>query len=239
MEFPETCWTALAQATLRGGPAERAALEALCRDYWRPVNLCIRGRGAPSERADDLTQEFFLHLMQTGAFRRADPEKGRFRSFLLGALRYFLADDARHQASQRAGGHLQRCELDEESAVTHTEETQFDREWAQAVLDRALARVEAEALAFRGPDGWRLLRTFLPGSATPVPYPVLAATLRMSENGAKTEVFRLRQKFREAIRREVARTVTTPQEVEDELAHLRAVLQNSICTVDASNALGP
>jgi RNA polymerase sigma-70 factor (ECF subfamily) len=166
--------------------------------------------------------------MKTGAFRRATPEKGRFRSFLLGALRLFLADDIRRRMSQKAGGHLRRCELDDDAAITVIEESEFDREWAQSVLDRALGRLEAEILSSRGPAAWPLLRTFLPGSEAPAPYAALAGVLGLSEGGAKTEVSRLRRRFREAIRREVARTVSTPQEIEDELAHLRQAMLHGL-----------
>lgn len=229
MDFPDTKWTVLAQATLRGGDAERAALDRLCRDYWRPVWACIRSRLHQPERADDLTQDFFVHLMERGFFRKAEAGRGRFRSFLLGALRFFLAEELRRGLTQKAGGHLEQCELNEDAAVEPADELAFDREWAQTLLDRALEAIEIESKAARGEEGWELLRSFLPGGAAQAPsYEKLAEALGMSVGGAKSEVFRLRQKFRETIRREVGRTVDTPHEVDEELAHLRAILSAGI-----------
>jgi DNA-directed RNA polymerase specialized sigma24 family protein len=224
MQFPDTCWTLLAQATLNGGTREKAALEQLCKDYWHPVCACIRGRGAPPDRVEDLTQDFFLHLMEKGVFRRADQAKGRFRTFLLGALRYFLANDAEKNRTAKRGGLLERCELQEDSAITEAAEMAFDREWAQTLLSRALLSVQAECCKSRGIKTWELLRTWLPGSAAPAGYARLAKAMGISENGAKTEVSRMRQRYKEALRREVARIVTQPDEIDSELQHLRAAL---------------
>lgn len=224
MEFPDTSWTVLAKATLRGGDAEREALDRLCRDYWRPVWACIRSRLHQADRADDLTQDFFLHLMERGFFRKAESGRGHFRSFLMGALRYFLAEDLRQHLTQKSGGQWERIELKEDAAVEPVDHLAFDREWAHTLLDRALVAVESETRTSRGDDGWNLLRTFLPGGTQPPSYERLAEVLGLSVGGAKSEVFRLRQRYREFIRREVGRTVETPHEVDEELAHLRAIL---------------
>jgi DNA-directed RNA polymerase specialized sigma24 family protein len=224
MEFPVTSWTLLAQATLRGDPTQREAMDRLCRDYWKPVCACIAARGAPSDRVEDLTQDFFLQLMTKGFFRKADPAKGRFRSFLLGSLTYFLADDAARTATQRRGGHLQRAELEDWEAATPAEAAFFDREWARALVRRAMAAMEEVYVAARGEKAWQSLRDFLPGGKAAESYATLADLLGMSEGGAKTEVFRLRQRFRDTIRREVARTVSAPHQIEEELAHLQAAL---------------
>lgn len=214
----------LAQATLRGGPEERAALEQFCRAYWQPVCACIRARGAPADRVEDLTQDFFLHLMDKGLSRRADQTRGRFRSYLLGALRYFLATDAERSRTARRGGNLEHCELEEEAVIAPAVEAEFDREWAQSLLARALQSVEQNSVASRGEAVWLLLRTFLPGSPAPAPYEHLAAAMGVGEGGAKAEVSRLRQRYREALRREVARTVSSPDDIDSELSHLRAAL---------------
>lgn len=228
MQFPDTCWTLLAQATLNGGTREKAALEQLCRDYWHPVCACIRARGAPPDRVEDLTQDFFLHLMDKGIFRRAEQAKGRFRTFLLGALRYFLANDAAWHRAERRGGLLERCKLQEDSATTEAAEMEFDREWAQTLLGRALLAVQNESCESRGVEAWELLRTWLPGAASPAGYDRLAAVMGVSENGAKTEVSRMRQRYKEALRREVARIVTQPDEIDSELQHLRAALSAGV-----------
>ena len=228
MEFPDTCWSVLAHATLKGGPEERAALEKFCRAYWNPVCACIRARGAPPDRVEDLTQDFFLHLMEKGMFRRADQTKGRFRTFLMGALRYFLANDAEYHRAARRGGNLERCELQDNSVVTEVDELVFDREWAQALLGRALLAVQQESCASRGAQVWEMLRTWLPGSPRTLGYAQLANAMGVTEGGAKSEVSRLRQRYREALRREVARTVSQPDEVDSELHHLRAALSAGV-----------
>jgi len=228
MEFPDTQWTVLAQATLRGGEAERAALDRLCRDYWRPVWACLKGRGVADDRLDDLTQEFFLHLMERGFFRKADAAQGRFRHFLLGSLRYFLAEDARKNRTQKAGGGWERCELTNEALLTEMDAAQFDREWARALLDRTLAGEEEHICSSRGRSAWEALRRFLPGAAEEMSHAELARVLRMSEGGAKSEVSRMRQRYRDAIRREISRTVAAPHEIDEEMAHLREILRAGI-----------
>ncbi|TAG10364.1 MAG: sigma-70 family RNA polymerase sigma factor [Verrucomicrobia bacterium] len=226
MEFPETNWAALAEATLHGGPKEQAAMEELCRGYWQPVCAVIRARGAPSERVEDLTQEFFLQLIQRSSFKKANPEKGRFRSYLLGALRYFLADDAAHHAAQKRGGAWMRCELLEDAAMTEVIDQHFDRAWAETLLERALVNVQAECVAARGPETWQLLRGFLPGATAAISYGDLAAQMKTTEGGAKSEVHRLRLRYRSALRLAVAHTVSAPHEIDEELSHLREVLRD-------------
>ena len=227
MEFPDTHWTILAVATMNGGDKERQAMDQLCRDYWRLVAACIQARGAPSERVEDLTQDFFLQLMEAKFFKKASREKGRFRTFILSSLRYFLADDAKHHLAQKRGGHLKRTELNEASATIDTDDTQFDLAWAELIFDRVFTRTKEETISNRGEDAWENLRQFLPGSTTTLSYFELANMLGMTEGGAKAEVSRLRKRFREALRSEVGRTVSAPHEIDEELAHLRATLEKS------------
>lgn len=224
MQFPETNWTVLAQATMNGSPDGRAAMDELCRRYWKPVAACIAGKGAPPARVDDLTQDFFVQMLEKGAFRRADREKGRFRSYVLGSLRYFLADDVKRESSQKRGGHLDRESLNEDSAVAEVDAAYFDRAWARTLFEQVLASVEKDITEARGADGWGLLRRYLPGQQDPLPMAELARRLGMGEGGAKSEVFRLRQKFRETLRSAVAVTVGAPHEIDEELAHLRSAL---------------
>ena len=225
MEFPETSWTILAVATMNGGVAERDALIQLCQDYWEPVSRVIAGRGAPSERVDDLTQEFFLQLMQNSFFKKADRGQGKFRSFILGSLRYFLADDARRSLSLKRGGHLQRTEMDDQVAADEVDAAQFDSAWAELLFDRVFDRVKKEVMAKRGLGVWEMLKNFLPGNESQPSYVELGALMGFSEGGAKTEVFRVRERFRELLRGEVARTVDAPHEIDEELAYLRSALQ--------------
>lgn len=228
MKFPNTSWTVLASATANGDAAGQKALNDLCKAYWPPVSAVIRARGAPAEKVEDLTQDFFLQLINSHFFRRAQQEKGKFRSFMLSSLRNFLADDYKREMSQKRGGHLQRSALEEDGMVAESEELQFDQSWAQMVFQRAMARTEAAVLTKRMPAAWDALRTFLPGSKHgQSSYLELAELLDISEGGAKKEVFRLRQTFRESLRAEVGLTVSAPHEIDAELSHLRATLEKN------------
>jgi RNA polymerase sigma-70 factor (ECF subfamily) len=224
MEFPQTCWTILAQATLHGDTAARSALESLCQRYWKPVHAHIRSRGLPPEKCEDLTQDFFLHVMQSGLLHRASPQMGKFRSYLLGSLRYFLAHDAERNAAQRRGGGLQQAELTDDIAAVEADDTAFDREWALSTLESALSETRHATMAARGEDGWNVLKRFLPGSGESPAYQTAAGLLGMSLAALKSEVFRLRQAFRDALRRTVGATVATPEELDQEMAHLRRIL---------------
>ncbi|MGJ8672392.1 RNA polymerase sigma factor [Rubritalea sp.] len=229
MTFPTTNWTVLGEATLSGGDAEREALSKLCESYWKPIATVIRTRGVPVDRVEDMTQDFFLVLMNGGFFRRATPESGKFRSFLLNALRNFLADDARKNRASKRGGELERVELREDSAALEAEVSRFDWTWAEALFDSAVETTGAEMKKKRGEKGWFVLREFLVGSGEVMSYEDLSKALGCSAGGAKTEVSRMRGKFRENLRSEVAKTVSAPHEVDEELIFLRETLmQKSI-----------
>lgn len=228
MQFPETRWTALARATMNGDPAGRAALEALCRAYWRPVRDFIRFRGYSEADADDLTQSFLLRLCQQSVWRAADAERGRFRSFLLGALSHFLADEMdRRQAAKRGGG-VEHLPVDgrapDLSAPTPSDAAHFDREWAMAIVREALDHLSAD---FTGKaEEWGTLSHFLPGSREPLALEEGARRLGCGLAAMKSQVHRLRARFRDLIRERVALTVDTPAELDEELRHLGRVLMD-------------
>jgi RNA polymerase sigma-70 factor (ECF subfamily) len=234
MPFPTTRWSLLAQATMHGDFAQAEALAEFYRRYRVPVVHYIERRQGSRAQAEDLAQEFFLHLMEGSALQRADRARGKFRSFLLGALLRFLArDHRRNQAGKRGGGEAP-VPLDEaggadgegeaEPAVPADVARAFDREWAQDLLARAWAEVEAAWVARGAATELATLRNFLPGAAEPPTYEAAAAQLGWTLARLKTEVFRLRGQFRDQVRAEIALTVETPAEVEAELAHLHAVL---------------
>lgn len=224
MIFPNTNWATLAAATMSGGEAERAALDRFCSRYWEPVSIAIRSRGAPSERVDDLTQDFFLKLMQSGFVRKAAENRGKFRSFLLKALKDFLADDYRKTMANKRGGGLERVELTPESASIEDDDLPFDSAWAEAIFSEAVATTQAEIEKKRGPEKWAALRFFVTGSGEVTTYEALAAELDSNIGAAKTEVSRVRAKFREHLRTAVAQTVSAPHEIDEELSFLREVM---------------
>jgi RNA polymerase sigma-70 factor (ECF subfamily) len=236
--FPSTHWSLLAKATSSGDDEARRALEELCRRYWSPVNQFVRLRRSRAADAEDLTQEFFLHVCRHSTFARADQLRGRFRSFLLGALVKFLSNEADRARAQKRGGGLEDLpwdEVEEAGAPSTPPEAQagFDREWAVTILTNALTRVEAEYAGGDRRETFDTLKDFLPGAAATPSYEEAAGRLGVSGPAFKSEVHRLRLRFRALIRDEVAATVSAPHEIESELAHLHSVL------MDRGQALGP
>lgn len=230
-KFPETSW-ALVLAT-RVDAEAGDALGVLCRRYWPPVYASIRRQGFAPADAEDLTQAFFLHLLEHGTLMRADPDRGRFRSFLLGALRWFLANAREHDNARKRSGTRKFVTIDAaeiESALhddgsdAATFEMQFDREWARTVVGNALAALRDKYAGNGQADTWDVLQSCLDPGAEAPPYALLAARLGSGEGATKVAVHRLRKRFREALREEVGNTVGTAWELEDELRYLRNVL---------------
>lgn len=232
MNFPTTQWSLLAQATLHGDPAGRQALGEFHRKYREPVLAFLRRRGMSPHDAEDMAQSFFVHLMEKAALRRADATRGRFRSFLLGALVRHLAHAQEQREAAKRGGGVPLVSLDavgggaDEPAVSPRELVAYDRDWAMQLLGRALDAVAGEFRARGREADFAILRAYLPGSVPPVPsYEDSAARLGLGLGAFKTEVHRLRARVRELLRREIAATVSSPDEIDDEVAYLGRVLQ--------------
>lgn len=232
-EFHTTRWS-LVLAAQQGTDTTQAgaALAALCRDYWYPLYAFVRRRGHGAHDAQDLTQAFFTDLLGRNA-TMADPAKGKFRSYLLGALKHFLANDWHRANAQKRGGGQQIVEwdaLDAESryAIEPADqladaEALYDRRWAMDLLDRAVAKLRAEFEAKNDGATFEALKGTLTGGEAPREQ--LAAQLGMSEGALKVAVHRLRQRYREVVRQEIAQTVNSPGEVDEEMRHLVAVLR--------------
>ncbi len=224
--FPTTHWSAVLAAGQSANATGAVALEGLCRNYWQPVYAFIRRSGTNAEEARDLTQAFFADLLSGDSLKRANPERGRFRSYLLGILKHFLADEYdRSQALKRGGGVefvpidgiLAETRYGLEAAGPSAPEVAYDRAWALAVLDRALGRLREEfTLSGRAAlfDG---LKAFLIGERGDLTFPCVAEKLRITEGAAKMTVTRMRQRFRALVRQELAQTVVTSEELEEEL----------------------
>lgn len=232
MSFPSTRWSLLARASLHGDSIQREALAEFYRRYRAPVVEFIQRRQGNRAQAEDLAQEFFVHLMEDSTLTRADRARGKFRSFLLGALLRFLAREHRRNRADKRGGGEAPVSLDAagaddgetEPAVPGDVARAFDREWAQDLLVRAWAEVEGAWVARGAATELATLRSFLPGAAVTPTYEAAAAQLGWALARVKTEIFRLRGQFRDQVRAEIALTVETPAEIEAELAHLHAVL---------------
>jgi RNA polymerase sigma-70 factor (ECF subfamily) len=226
MYFPTTKWTLLAQASVNGETAARDALELLCRRYWNPLYRFIRARGYSEVEAQDLTQEFLLHVLEHSTLKNADPLRGRFRSFLCGALLRFLCDQYDRRQALKRGGGAQHLHFEEASAdfaaTTDPGAILFDREWAHAILANALRAVEVE---YAGAQ-FTILRQFLPGSVSSPPYETAAAEIGVSVAALKSDVHRLRRRFKAIVRQEVTSTVSAPHETDAEMEHLQKVLMD-------------
>jgi len=232
MAFPSTQWSILAQATLNGDAAGRLALAEFHRKYREPVMAFIRRRGIAPPDVEDLTQEFFLHLIDKATLRRADATRGRFRSFLLGALvRFLLHAQERRDAVKRGQGEVP-VSLETlaggagEPAVPAADLHAYDRDWAVQLLQQSLETVGADFNRAGRAADFAVLRAYLPGAAQAAPgYEESAARLGLGLGAFKTEVHRLRARVREVLRREIAATVSSPEEIDDEVAYLGRVLQ--------------
>jgi RNA polymerase sigma factor (sigma-70 family) len=231
--FATTHWSVVLEAGHESSPQSKAALEQLCRAYWYPLYTFIRRQGRGPEEAQDLTQEFFAHLLASDSFGRADPAKGRFRSFLLGALKHFLVNEWQREHRLKRGGGCLFLSLDEVDAETRlaleptdelTPEMAYERRWAEAVLAQVLERLQGEFAAAGQEARFAGLKVFLLAGQEPASYAEVAVPLGLSEAAVKSAIHRMRQRYGDLIRAEIAQTLASPAEVEDELRHLLAVL---------------
>ncbi|MDC0325330.1 sigma-70 family RNA polymerase sigma factor [bacterium] len=205
----------------------------LCRLYWYPVFHFIRRSGYKQHEAQDLTQAFFAQFLEKNWLKRVDPGKGRFRSFLLMILKRFLASEWKRSNAQKRAGNLNWLSLSMqaaesrysiEQADTTTPEQSFEKQWAITILETVIQSLRSQYLADHNESLFEALKPCLMGSRESQPYAKIAAEFGMSESAIKVSVHRLRQKFRERLRAEIAQTVTSPDEVEEELKHLIRVL---------------
>ncbi|HZR17375.1 MAG TPA: sigma-70 family RNA polymerase sigma factor [Verrucomicrobiae bacterium] len=225
--FGDTHWSVILSAMDKQRPVEAVdALQRLCRVYWPPLYAFIRRQGETPHDAQDLTQKFFARFLDKDYLASVDQAKGRFRSFMLAALKHFLANERDRQRALKRGGGCAFVPVDFHSAESHcrfepvdnlTPEVIFQRRWASALLEQSMARLRSE-YASAGKESLfeQLKHTLTEGRGT-IAYAELASSSRMSEAAVKMAVHRLRQRYREAIRSEIAATVADPSQIEDEL----------------------
>ena len=236
--FPSTHWSAvLAAGRSQAEPTvAQEALAELCQTYWTPLYSFIRSRGYSVDDAQDLTQDFFAYLIERKIYGRVDPQKGRFRSFLLASIKNFLGHFADRERTLKRGGGQNLLPLHEEQIKdaeslyqTHSAasigDQIFDRSWAEALLALGLERLSADYESESKAKLFHELSVFLIGSADPLPtYAELAARLGITESTLRSHVTRLRARYREVLRAEVRRTVDTEAEVDEELHELLRAL---------------
>src|ERR1700675_3949263 len=233
-DFPTTRWTLVIPAADPQRKDARSALVSLCEGYWYPLYAYVRRRGYPDDQAQDLTQEFFIRVLEGRYLDRADREKGRFRAFILSSLKFFLADEAdRNRAQKRGGGNVLSLEISSgeeryqrDPAHDETPERIFERRWALSVLDRVVERLRNEFVQHGRPEHFERLKMFLLGQSD-APYAALAREMNTSEGALKVAIHRLRKRYRDLFRQEIADTVADPAEVESELRYLGAVLTSN------------
>ena len=209
----------------------RAALEQLCQPYWYPLYAYVRRRGYEAHEAEDLTQGFFARLLAKNDLAGVDRTKGKFRSFLLASLKHFLANEwDKAQAQKRGGGQVilpldgseAETRYQHEQAYELTPEKAFERQWALTILGHVLAQLRAEFVADGKTELFETLKGFLTGSDDEQSYAEVGARLRMSAGAIKVAVHRLRRRYRNLLREEIAHTVAGPEEVDEEIRALFA-----------------
>lgn len=233
--FNTTHWSVVLSAGGESTPQAQAALERLCKAYRYPLYVHVRRLGWGPEDAEDLTQQFLARFIERKFLQRADPERGKFRSFLLTSLKHFLADEwDRLHAQKRGGGQAvlswdgvdpeERYRL--EPAEPLTPDRAYEKRWAATLLDGVLRQLRSEYESARRLNEFDLLKNFVWGDGLSGTYADVAAQLNTQENAIKQAVHRLRNRFREQLRLQVLQTVSSPEEVDEELRHLRSLLSS-------------
>jgi RNA polymerase sigma factor (sigma-70 family) len=231
--FVTTHWSVVLAAGRSETTRSRDALARLCQTYWYPLYANVRRRGYSAHDAQDLTQEFFARLLEKQSIASADPQRGRFRSFILTAMNNFLAQEwEKSRAIKRGGGSemfsldLARAEehYDLEPCTSETPDKDFDKKWAVALLESVMTQLEAEYKREEKGDLFDALKQTLTGSRESQPYAELAKTLSMNEGAVKVAVHRLRKRYRDLLQAEIANTVSSPEEIKEEMRHLFSAL---------------
>jgi RNA polymerase sigma-70 factor (ECF subfamily) len=233
LRFATTSWTQVLAAREAPSTESRQALEALCQAYWYPLYAFVRRQGHGPEESRDLTQGYFAQLLEKGYLEDFDPALGRFRVFLKASVKNFLSKERDKAHAWKRGGHARIVSLDADDVEGRyryepvdrlTPEEIFERRWALTLLERVLEKLHHEfEEADRGRE-FEMLKGYLTGEEAKVPYREVAAELGSSETAVRTSVHRLRQRFGKLLREEIAETVASPNEVEDEMRHLLRVI---------------
>ena len=237
-QFATTRWSLILSASSEGGEQKaRAALEELCRTYWRPIFSFVCRRGYSMEDAQDITQDFFVMILEPGWLQHADPNRGRFRSLLLKSLQNFLINAAEKKRTRKRGGEVEFISWDDWMAEAPSQlsisadaldilppERLFDLRWAVTVVEHALRRLREECEAKGRRRLFQTLSGYLTTERDEVSYANLSTALGIAESAVRKQLHNMRQRYRSLLRDEVAHTVADPADVEDEIRHLCAAL---------------
>jgi RNA polymerase sigma-70 factor (ECF subfamily) len=232
--FATTHWTIVRQAA-EDSPQAMAALETLACAYWYPLYAYVRRSGRSPHDAQDMTQAFFARLLEHGYLQLADRTQGRFRTFLLSSLKNFLKNEWKKENRNKRGGGQKILSLDEKTAETRfaaeafveqPPDSVYDRGWAATLLERALRSLRSEFEQSGKLDLFERLQVFVWGDKSALSYADMGTQLNMTEGAVKTSVCRLRQRYGEFLRAEVAQTVSGPEEIKEELSYLLTVIRD-------------
>jgi len=227
--FATTQWSIVLKAGHANRPDANSALATLCQSYWYPLYTYVRRRVKDASEAQDLTQEFFARLIEKNVLAHASPDIGRFRSFLLTSMKNFLANERNKAHAQKRGGRSALLSLDFDSGDSRydlepghdlTPERLFERNWAMTLLDLVLTRLRDESAEEGKSAQFELLRPFIGGNRPESSYALVAGELNVSPGAAKVAAHRLRRRYRDLLRQELARTVADPADIDDEISWL-------------------
>ncbi|HEY3392524.1 MAG TPA: sigma-70 family RNA polymerase sigma factor [Lacipirellulaceae bacterium] len=233
VDFATTHWSVVLAAGGRIAPAASQALEQLCEGYWYPVYAYVRRRVPDVHQAQDLTQAFFEQLLERRALEAADPERGRFRAFLLTACKRFLINEWHKDRAAKRGGGQRPLSFDFDSgesklglvaADTLTPDELYDQKWAITLLERVMDQLRAEYAAKQRLPHFETLKNYLAGSPQDGSFATAAQALGISETTAKVAAHRMRKRYRELLRGEIAQTLQRPEEIDEEIRELFNVL---------------
>ena len=231
--FATTHWSVVLAAGRPKSASYRKALETLCQTYWFPLYAYLRRHGCNSHEAQDYTQAFFTALLDKGGLGLADPKRGKFRSFLLASLKHFLSNERAHARAKKRGGGRKALSLDFKNAESQyaleprdelSPEKLFERSWALTVLDRTMARLQAEAVSTNKQKSFERLKSYLTADKASAPYREVAKDLDITEGAVRVAVHRLRKRYRELLRDEIAQTVTSDDKIDEEIRDLFTAL---------------
>jgi RNA polymerase sigma factor (sigma-70 family) len=235
--FTTTHWSVVLLAGQSQSTGSFDALDLLCRRYWPPIYAFIRRRGHGPDDAKDLTQEFFARLLEKNYVESADASKGRFRTFLLTAVTRFLINERERAHTQKRGGGQIHFSLDDlngenrfhdEPADAATPETIYERRWTETMLQRVLSQLRLDYESAGEQERFEILKPFLTGGQKGSAGAMIATQLQMTESAAYSAIHRLRKRYGELLREEIAQTVNRPEEIEEELRYLAAVLSRQL-----------
>jgi RNA polymerase sigma factor (sigma-70 family) len=231
--FATTRWTVVLAAGHRGAPQADVALEELCRTYWYPLYAYVRRRGHSHDDAEDFTQAFFARLLEKNYLEGISSDKGKFRAFLLVAVKHFLANEWDRAHRQKRGGGVIPLSLDWQDADqryqihpvdTLSPDKLYDRAWAVTVLEQVITRLRDESVAEGKTRLYEQLKGFLMVGKSDIPYAQAAAALTLTEGAVRVAVHRLRQRYRELLRQEIAQTLSDPAQIDEEMQALFSAL---------------